>query len=144
MTAQAMRRSGLAALRRLERGARAPLPPCDLRGHGGAAIEVAGRAWTMKAEQEWRSAAVFNSIAAGLLEAGGPLDLLAALAEVVRDEIAHAAICLEMAGRLGAPQPAASAGAVAERGRSAPDRRASALAMLLFEGAVGETISALL
>jgi hypothetical protein len=33
---------------------------------------------------------------------------------------------------------------VAERGRSAPDRRASALAMLLFEGAVGETISALL
>ena len=101
--------------------------------------------WTRKAEEEFRSAAVFLEIAAGLTEAGAPLDLLAALADVVRDEVEHSAMCRDLAETFSAPEPAADVRSALPRlGAYAPQRKMRALALLLFEGAVGETISAML
>lgn len=83
------------------------LPPPDVSRYDPAHVAFAARAWTLKAEEEYRSAAVFAEIVAGCLHLGAPLDLTAALERVVRDEIAHATLCLDLSVRFGAPPPAA-------------------------------------
>jgi hypothetical protein len=121
------------------------LPPPALDGFRPEAVRFASRMWTMKAEEELRSSAVFVEILAGLAEASAPLDLLAAIANIVRDEVEHAALCRDLALRFGAPKPLADISLALPRlhpqGRS---RKIHALALLLFEGAVGETISSML
>jgi hypothetical protein len=139
-----LRRSGTRYLQRLEGIplVRA-LPPADLTPYAPSNVAFAARAWTLKAEEEYRSAAVFSEIVGGLIEAGAPLDVIGALGQVVRDEIAHASLCLDLSVRLGAPAPAADLRGAKSRLRAA-DRPRQALALLLFEGAIGETVSATL
>ena len=140
-----MGRSGSRLLRRLENPPRASsLPAADLRGFAPEVVVFAVRAWTLKAEEELRSAAVFTAIVAGLLEGGAPLDLLDALGAIVRDEIAHAALCCDLAERFHAPRPSGSAIGARPRLTQSADRRRMALALLLFEGAIGESLSAML
>ncbi len=138
-----LRRSASAYLARLAGPPLASaLPEPDLSRYSPSQVRFAARAWTLKAEEEHRSAAVFAEIDAGCLELGAPVDLLSALARVVEDEIAHAALCFDLSVRFGAPRPAASLDRVSARlAAHAPDRERQALAMLLFEGAVGESVS---
>jgi hypothetical protein len=141
-----LRRSASAYLGRRE-GAplSASLPAPELSRYAPSQVAFAARAWTLKAEEEYRSAAVFSEIVAGCLQIGAPLDLLAALARIVQDEIAHAALCFDLSVRFGAPAPAAALSRVQARlAAHAPDRERQALSLLVFEGAVGETVSAAL
>ncbi len=118
------------------------LPEPDVSGYDAAQVAFAARAWTLKAEEEYRSAAVFAEIVAGCLHLGAPVDLLAQLARVVQDEIAHATLCLDLSVRFGAPAPAADLSRVDARlAVHGSDRGRQALSLLLFEGAVGETVS---
>jgi hypothetical protein len=141
--ADLLRRSGSAYLRRHEGShLAAALPAPDLARYDASQVAFASRAWTLKAEEEHRSAAVFAEIVAGCLHLCAPLDLVATLARIVRDEIAHAALCLDLSVRFGAPPPTAAPGRVRARlDALGPDRERQALVLLLFEGAVGETVS---
>ncbi len=138
-----LRRTGSARLgRRPGEPLSATLPAPDLARYTRAQVAFAARAWTLKAEEEYRSAAVFAEILAGALHLAAPLDLLAALGRIAQDEIAHAALCLDLSVLLGAEAPAAALDPVSARlAAHAPDRGRQALAMLVFEGAVGETVS---
>jgi hypothetical protein len=138
-----LRRSEYRYLGRIAgRSSAAELPAPDLSGFTREQIALASRAWTLKAEEEYRSAAVFAEITSRLIEAAAPLDVLAALGRVVQDEIAHATLCFDLAARFGAPTPVAATGRVQQRlERLGTDRTRQGLALLLFEGAIGETVS---
>ncbi len=126
----------------LERFAGAPLargvPAPDLAGYAGEHVALAARAWTMKAEEEYRSAALFNEIVRALIHRGAPLDLQSAFGRVVSDELAHATLCLDLAARFGAPVPRLAL----ERVTARVD--VGVVMLVLFEGAIGETVSAAL
>jgi len=138
-----VRRSASPALARRSGSAlAASLPAPDLARWGAEHVAVAARAWTLRAEEEYRSAAVFAEIVAACLDTGAPVDVVGALARIVGDEIAHATLCLDLAARLGAPAPVASLDRVRARlAVHAGDRAVQALSLLLFEGAVGESVS---
>ena len=130
----------LAGARRAE-----TLPSPELEGYAPEHVSFAGRAWSMKAEEEYRSASVFSEIVAGLITLPAPLDVLSALSRVVADELFHATLCSDLAQQFRAPAPVASLERVRLRlDMQGTDRVRQALALLLFEGAVGETISAAL
>lgn len=141
-----LRRSQSAYLGRLEGRTRATgLPDAKTLGYAPNALSLAATAWTLKAEEEFRSAAVFLEIEGGLLESGAPLDLLMAINGVVRDEIEHAALCFDLADQFRAPAPRARLSSALTRLGQYPEARGQrALALLLFEGAIGETLSAML
>jgi hypothetical protein len=118
------------------------LPPADLSSHRAADVAFAAKAWTLRAEEEYRSAAVFAEIVAGVVDLGAPLDLLASLARIVDDEIAHSALCTDLSAGFGAPPPSVALEPVRARVASlGADRAHRTLGMLVFEGAVGETVS---
>jgi hypothetical protein len=121
------------------------LPAPELDAFAPQDIEFAAKAWTMRAEEEFRSLSVFAEITTALIDAALSLDLLDALEGVVQDELRHTQICTDMAHRLRGPPPAATLEPVRARTKAAaPTRRDQAESMLLVEGAVGETISAAL
>jgi hypothetical protein len=110
-----------------------------------AQVAFAARAWTMRSEEERRSAAVFADLLALLADGDAPLEVLREVHVIVGDEIRHADLCARMAESLGAPTPTSSPLA-----RSSPvptvreERRVRALEIALVEGAIGETISSAL
>lgn len=57
--------------------------------------------WTRTAFSEYASAAAFAEIAAALLAAGAPIDLIAAAGDFVVDEIVHAELAARLAAALG-------------------------------------------
>jgi hypothetical protein len=58
-------------------------------------------AWTRTAFSEYASAAAFAEIAAALLAAGAPIDLIAAAGDIVVDEIVHTEAAARIAAALG-------------------------------------------
>jgi hypothetical protein len=63
---------------------------------------LAARAvWTRTAFSEYASAAAFAEIAAALLAAGAPIDLVAAAGDFIVDEIVHTEVAARLAGALG-------------------------------------------
>ena len=117
------------------------LPAPALNAYAPEDVTFAARAWTLKAEEEYRSAAVFSEVLAGLLELGAPLDLLSAIGRVVQDELGHARLCTSLARTLGAPEPTLELERVQARVATHPQRSQAAVSLLLFEGAIGETVS---
>ena len=118
------------------------MPPPSLDSFDAEQVAFAARAWTMKGEQEHRSAAVFAEAVSLLLFIGAPLDLVSAFSRVVSDEVLHTELCVRMAAALGAAPPAPrplETGPV-----DAAGRRMRALRIVLVEGAIGETISSAL
>jgi hypothetical protein len=105
----------------------------------------AARAWTMRAEEERQSAAVFSELLGLLADGDVPLDVVRDVHAIVGDEIRHAGDCAAMAAALAAPAPASR---LLPRAEPAPvtaeGRRSLALRIVLVEGAIGETISAAL
>jgi hypothetical protein len=143
MSSQPLRRSSSPYLARREgvRLSRA-LPEPDLSPYDPSQVAFATLAWTLRAEEEHRSAGVFAEIVAGCLDLGAPLDLVAALGRVVQDEIAHAALCFDLSARFGTRPPAATFDRLRARLEAlGPDRGQRTLSLLLFEGAVGESVS---
>ena len=61
----------------------------------------ARQVWTATAFSEYASAAAFAEIAAALLAAGAPIDLVAAAGDFVVDEIVHTELSARVAARLG-------------------------------------------
>jgi hypothetical protein len=105
----------------------------------------AALAWTMRAEEERRSAAVFADLLGLLADAKVPLEPVRDVHGIVGDEICHAELCAHMARTLGAPEPTPRALARTGPIPDAPDaRRARTLEIVLVEGAIGETISSAL
>jgi len=96
----------------------------------------------MRAAQERRSAAVFATISAALTRLPLPLSLLGAVARIANDEIGHAALCRRLATELGVAVPADDLGGTERRLALAGAGATTPLAaLLLVEGAVGETLS---
>ena len=62
-------------------------------------------AWTRTAFSEYASAAAFAEIAAALLAAGAPIDLIAAAGDFVVDEIVHTEVAARLAAALGGAVP---------------------------------------
>jgi hypothetical protein len=105
-------------------------------------LAAAGATWAMRALQERRSAAVFATISAGLARLPLPLPTLGAVARIASDEIAHTQVCRDLAAELGAAVPADDLGGTERRlGPAAAGEPTPLTALLLVEGAVGETIS---
>ena len=120
-----------------------PLAPAGWHQYGASDLTIAARAWSARAGQERRSAAVFATISSGLASWPVSLGLLSALARIVGDELRHAELCRRMAAELGGSVEDDDLGSTERRLRP-PGRAATsaALSLLLIEGAVGETISA--
>jgi hypothetical protein len=105
-------------------------------------LAAAGTTWSMRAIQERRSAAVFATISAGLARLPLPLPLLGAVARIASDEIVHTQVCRTLASELGADVPADDLRGTERRlGPAATGGTTPLAALLLVEGAVGETIS---
>jgi hypothetical protein len=120
------------------------LPEPQLAGFAPAARALAAEAWTMRAEEEHRSAAIFSALGAAVVAEGFALDLAGLVSGTVIDELRHAALCGELAQRFAATTPRVRMARVTRRLQSRPEPRQRALAILLIEGAVGETLSSAL
>ncbi|MFI5302809.1 MAG: hypothetical protein ACHREM_32370, partial [Polyangiales bacterium] len=70
-----------------------------------ASAEAARVVWTQSAFSEYASAAAFSEITAGLLAVGAPIDLTAAAADFVVDELLHAELSARVAMGLGGAVP---------------------------------------
>ncbi|HMF42209.1 MAG TPA: hypothetical protein VKQ32_16155 [Polyangia bacterium] len=64
-------------------------------------LDDARRVWTRSAFSEYASAAAFAEIAAGLLAAGAPIDVIAAASDFAVDEIVHCELAARLAAALG-------------------------------------------
>ena len=99
----------------------------------------------MRAEEEYRSAAIFAELTAAFIDGGGALDLAGGLSQIVGDELRHAALCSHLADQFRAAAPRVRVAPVRDRvARSRGDRKALTCSLLLIEGAIGETISSAL
>lgn len=102
-------------------------------------------AWTLRSEEERRSAAIFSDLLALLIDGDVPLGVLAEVHAIVGDEIRHARMCADMAHALGAPAPLTRVlPRVGPEPVTAGERRRRAMEIVLIEGAIGETISSAL
>ncbi len=106
-----------------------------------AQVAFAATSWTMRAEEEHHSAAIFADALSYLTDANVPLDALAAIARTVGDELRHAELCTRMARAFGVTPPANKPLARAALPATPAARRARGLEIIAMEGAVGETIS---
>lgn len=108
-------------------------------------IAFAARAWTMRAEEERRSAAVFADLLGLLADANVPLDAVRDVHGIMGDELHHADLCASMAITLGAPKPASRPlWRTGQAPTTREERGSRALEIVLVEGAIGETISSAL
>lgn len=105
------------------------------------ALLEARRVWTNGAFTEYASAAGFTALATALLEAGAPIDLIAAAADCAVDEMVHAELAARLTMELGGAAPF-----VADLDRVAPitsERRAlvRAAELAVKISCVGESLS---
>jgi hypothetical protein len=120
------------------------VPQPNLAGFTSEQVAFAARAWTMRAEEEHHSAAIFSDLLSLVVDADVPLDLLAHVTRIIGDELRHTELCAELARRFGATPPRSRA---LPRGRppmQATERRTRGFEILLIEGAIGETLSSAL
>ena len=104
-------------------------------------MQFASRAWTVRAEEEHHSAAVFAESLSHLVDADVPLDVLGHLSRIVGDEIEHAILCGDMARRMRTAIPCSRPLARPRIAAGVAARRAHGLGILLVSGAIGESIS---
>jgi hypothetical protein len=117
------------------------LPEPELAPYSPAQIAFAVAAWPLRAAEELRSALVFRALAAAGRAASLPARWLRRFAAAVHDEVGHARLCATVGASLGADLPRYDATPVHGRLAVLPEPRARALALLLVEVAIGETIS---
>jgi hypothetical protein len=120
------------------------LPPLAIAPYSAEQVAFAAGAWTMRAEQEHHSAAVFADALAFLADADVPLDVLASLSRIVTDEIAHTELCATVARRFGAPEPRCEPLPRPPPPSTPQERRSRGLEIVAMEGAIGESVSSAL
>jgi hypothetical protein len=76
-----------------------------LADFSAAEVVEARRVWTNGVFTEYASAAAFSNLATALLECGAPIDLTAAVADIVVDELAHVEIVSRLVMELGGAVP---------------------------------------
>lgn len=112
----------------------------ELRGLDAATRNALARAWLDDARMEHASVAAFARFVLQLLSLGAPRTLVDRAQAAIGDELRHAALCFELAGRYAGesfePGPLPLDGALA-----AEDLPAIA-ALVVTEGCVGETVAA--
>ncbi|HVY44703.1 MAG TPA: ferritin-like domain-containing protein, partial [Minicystis sp.] len=116
-------------------------PAIDTTGFTAEEVAFAAASWTLRAEEEHRSASVFADALAYLTDADVPLDAVGSLARTVSDELAHTELCALLARAFGAAEPANRPLPRAAVPSDPVARRARGLEIVAMEGAVGETIS---
>jgi hypothetical protein len=82
-----------------------PWGSLDLASLAPGAVDEARRVWTNGVFTEYASAAAFSSLTAALLECGAPVDLTAAAADIVVDELFHVELCSRLTTELGGAAP---------------------------------------
>ncbi len=103
--------------------------------------EAARYVWTQSAFSEYASAASFAEIAACLLAAGAPLDLVAAAGDFVVDEVIHAELCARLAMAMGGAVPLEVDLGRLVRPPEAPEPLLRAAELLVRTSCVGEVLT---
>jgi hypothetical protein len=114
-----------------------PVPIAHVR-----TAEFLSQSWLKDALEEHASIAAFARFSMLLLAAGAPPELVVASQRASLDEVAHARACFALARRYGARDAGPSALEVADS--LSPLSLAELAALTVTEGAVGETLGALL
>jgi hypothetical protein len=118
------------------------LPAPEYSRFSAGDLAFAGRAWRMKADQEYLSAGVFAELTAGLLDDGIALETIDTFSTIVSDEVTHAALCDRLARELGNGNGRSKNPSLRTRlAGHGGNRRLEALSLLMIEGAIGETLS---
>jgi len=91
--------------RRRPGGDALPWGTLDLAGVAPAAVDEARRTWTNGVFTEYASAAAFAALSTALLECGAPVDLTAAAADIVVDELFHVELSARLTTELGGAVP---------------------------------------
>jgi hypothetical protein len=95
-----------ARLHRRRPGADAlPWGTLDLAAAPAAVVDEARRTWTSGVFTEYASAAAFASLSTAMLECGAPVDLTAAAADIVVDELHHVELSARLTTELGGAVP---------------------------------------
>jgi hypothetical protein len=82
-----------------------PWGTIDAASIAPAALEEARRIWTNGVFTEYASAAAFAALSSALLECGAPVDLTAAVADIVVDELLHVELSARLTTELGGAVP---------------------------------------
>jgi hypothetical protein len=82
-----------------------PWGSIDLSAFEPAALLEARKVWTNGTFTEYASAAAFASMATAFMECGAPIDLVAAAADFVVDEMNHTELAARMVMELGGAEP---------------------------------------
>jgi hypothetical protein len=121
------------------------LPAPELAAYPPPLVELAARAWPLRAEEELRSAMIYRALR------GAARRLTARmhgwerrLARVMGDELRHARLCAHVGACLGAPRPRHDLEPVRRRVAALPTAHARLTSLLVVEAAMGETVSAAL
>ena len=91
--------------RRRPGGEEMPWGSVDLAGWAPEVVAEARRVWTNGVFTEYASAAAFSALASALLECGAPVDLTAAAADIVVDELFHVELSARLTTELGGATP---------------------------------------
>ena len=92
-------------------------------------ITFAAQAWTMRADEEYQSAAVFSAALDAVIAAALPRSIATGLAKIVGDELRHADLCAQLARQLDAPAPTWRTDAVRARVAALPEPRWRAISL---------------
>jgi hypothetical protein len=93
--------------RRRPGGDEMPWGSVDLAGYPEAHALEARKIWTNGTFTEYASAAAFSALTTALLECGAPIDLVAASADIVVDEMFHTELSARLTMELGGALPLA-------------------------------------
>ncbi|HEY3817956.1 MAG TPA: hypothetical protein VGL81_12335 [Polyangiaceae bacterium] len=91
--------------RRRPGGRDLPWGSIDLASLAPGAVDEARRIWTNGVFTEYASAAAFSALASALLACGAPVDLTAAAADIVVDELHHVELSARLTTELGGAAP---------------------------------------
>jgi hypothetical protein len=125
----------LATTRRID------LPNPDLKPYSQDQIRFAAAAWPMRAAEELRSALIYRSLAQASRTARLPEVWTQRFEVVAREELGHARLCVVVGDRLGAARPVYDARPVRTRLATLVSPLPRAIALMLVEVAIGETVS---
>ena len=115
------------------------LPDADVAVYSAAQVAFAAASWPLRAAEELRSALIYRALAAA--SASALPAFTTRFAAVAREEVGHARLCQTVGARLGAPAPTYNAQPVRERIAALADARERAIALVVAEVAIGETVS---
>lgn len=80
-----------------------PFSSLDVSRFDAALVEEARAVWQERAQTEFRSIQLMARFLQEVMCAGDPIDVYAGALDLIKDEVRHAALCVELCRALGAP-----------------------------------------